>query len=214
MKRKSVAIVFILVTVIAMMTSFFVPHYVQVYNSPVSMESSAALLENYSGPMITETFLVKNIFGGELSISSLIFVTAPNFLSNLTGDNYTLLNEYGPDFTLESSVAPMTYESGVNGTVNVYGGWHGGGKAVKVTFVASYPHFGFGLYIPPIKLSGGDLVLELMLLVDTGFLNQGQNYSSVHWGVTMSNVTFSERVYGIFNHEPAVTLTNTSFHYE
>ena len=224
MNRKSKLIVALMISTFVVLSSMlyasFAPRTLNVIQETSEIKAGVPLFMNYSGPIISEKFQIDNISAGVLSSVIAVYIYPvwpfPEYQvippsANITNDT-TLLNSYGPTFTLEATLYPL--QAGIlkntNGTE--YGGISLTNNTVSTSIsVVIQSPLRFPLQAPSINIGSGSYDLKLSLFVNTSFPIQNSNYSAVVWQIGITNLNINENLNGyLFKQIASVTRLNVT----
>ena len=225
MNRKSKLIVALMISTFVVLSSMlyasFAPRTLNVIQETSEIKAGVPLFMNYSGPIISEKFQIDNISAGVLSSAIVVYIypvwtfsgysVIPPPSAHIT-DNRTLLNSYGPTFTLEATLYHL--QTGIlkntNGTE--YGGISLTNNTVSTSILGVMEDaLRFPLQAPSINIGSGSYDLKFSLFMNTSFPIQNSNYSAVVWQIGITNLNINENLNGyLFKQIPSVTLLNVT----
>ena len=223
MNRKSKLIAALMISTLVVLSSVLyaslAPRTSNVIQDNSEIKASVPLFVNYSGPIISEKFQIDNISAGVLSSVIDVYIypvwpfskysVIPPPSAHIT-DNGTLLNSYGPTFTLEATLYPLQTGILKNTDGTEYGGLTNNTVSTSILGVME-DALRFPLQTPFINIGSGSYDLELSLFMNTSFPIQNSNYSAVVWQIGLTNLNINENLHGyLFKQIPSVTLLNVT----
>ena len=225
MNRKSKLIAALMISTFVVLSSVLyaslAPRTSNVIQETSEIKAGVPLFVNYSGPIISEKFQIDNISAGVLSSVIGVYIypiwpfskysVIPPPSAHIT-DNMTLLNSYGPTFTLEATLYPFQTDILKNTNGTEYGGISLTNNTVSTSILGVMEDsLRFPLQAPSINIGSGSYELKLSLFVNTSFPIQNSNYSAVVWQIGITNLNINENLNGyLFKQIPSVTLLNVT----
>lgn len=211
--RKLVALIAALVMVFATLTFLSVaPRTIETYNSETQTDIHTQLFGNYSTCLIQQNFTLAGVHSGTLKAYALLQIF-PIFSFVVSNDSYvppinmsfneSFIDEYGPSFTLESILYPVSHLNAINATGETYGGFKTNPiSAQDYSIVGAdfasllYDRLSVRLDTPSMQVSTGSYHLVLRLLMESEVPYYNSTYSHLLWKMALSNITMDEKVNG------------------
>lgn len=198
-----------------------VPHTVTIINNTSETTTSFPFMTNYTGNITSEKFLIDNISSGVLASSIEVYIhpvwPAPEYSgippsANIT-HNKTLLNSFGPTFTLEATLYQLHTVNHKTSGGTVYGGISLTTNTVSVPFLMLLigSTLEFPLHAPSINIASGSYELAVSLFVNTSFPIHDSNYSSIFCQLGITAISVNENLNGyLFKQSPTVVPLNVT----